>query len=81
MNVPVVDECRWCGVPIRLVQTGSGPGWVHDVPNGAFYCRDERSRMCLPTYAQPINPPLPTRRTAGRHAIGVAPGTATQRAG
>lgn len=72
----VTGECRHCAEPIRLVP-GRSAAWIHDGPHGAFYCRDKHTGLFLPAFAQPTEPPRPV---AGRHAAGVAPGTATQQA-
>ena len=66
---PQAVSCRWCGQPIRWALGA----WVHDGARGGFYCRDTETGMFLST---PAAPP----RAVGRHKVGSAPGTDTQRA-
>ena len=68
--------CRWCYTPIRRALGA----WIHDVPHGAFYCRDRETGMFLSTPAEPQPVPDGVERAVGRHTAGVARDTDAQRA-
>lgn len=68
-------RCVHCGEPIRRVHGG----WVHDGPGGGYPCRDRRCGMWMDTMAAPAPAPdWPVPPAVGRHAVGIAPGSAGQ---
>lgn len=62
---PVGPTCRWCGEPIRPIDSGPRRDWVHTGPGGAFPCRDRLTGMALPTLAVPAD----AQPAIGRHRV------------